>query len=73
MDSTAANTLETVLYDLSARGITLLACNAQMQPASLMRRAGLLDTMGPHSLQADRAGALARAREMIDAAQTAGA
>ena len=73
MDSTAANTLETVLYDLSARGITLLACNAQVQPASLMRRAGLLDTMGPHSLQADRAGALARAREIIDAAQTAGA
>jgi hypothetical protein len=65
--------LETVLYDLSARGITLLACNAQVQPASLMRRAGLLDTMGPHSLHTDRAGALARAREMIEAAQTAGA
>jgi len=72
MDSTSANTLETVLYDLYARGITLLACNAQVQPASLMRRSGLLDAMGPHSLHANRAGALVRAREIMDAAQTAG-
>jgi len=72
MDSTSANTLETVLYDLYARGITLLACNAQVQPASLMRRSGLLDAMGPHSLHANRAGALARAREIMDATQTAG-
>jgi SulP family sulfate permease len=67
MDSTAANTLESVLYQLYARGITLLACNAQPQPASLMRRSGLLDAMGPHSLHGDRAAALARARELTAA------
>jgi SulP family sulfate permease len=67
MDSTAASTLETVLYELYARGITLLACNAHPQPASLMRRSGLLDAMGPHSLHANRAAALTRAREIIAA------
>ncbi|NBR30510.1 MAG: STAS domain-containing protein, partial [Betaproteobacteria bacterium] len=67
MDSTAANTLETVVYELYARGITVLACNAHPQPASLMRRSGLLDAMGPHGLHADRAGAIARARELTAA------
>ena len=67
MDSTAASTLETVLYELYARGITLLACNAHQQPASLMRRSGLLDAMGPHGLHADRASALARAQELTAA------
>ena len=67
MDSTAASTLETVLFDLYARGTTLLACNAHQQPASLMRRSGLLDAMGPHSLHSSLAAALARAQEIIAA------
>ena len=67
MDSTAASTLESVLFDLYGRGIMLLVCNAHPQPASLMRRAGLIDAMGPHSLHADRASALARARELLAA------
>jgi len=67
MDSTAASTLETVLFDLYARGTTLLACNAHQQPASLMRRSGLLDAMGPQSLHSSLAAALARAQEIIAA------
>lgn len=65
MDSTAVNTLETVRNELRARGVYLLVCGAQQQPASLMRRSGLLEAMGSHSLFASREAALARAREIV--------
>jgi SulP family sulfate permease len=68
MDSTAANTLETVHNELRGRGGILLVCNAHQQPASLMQRAGLLDAMGVHSLLKNRTAALARAQELLNAA-----
>jgi SulP family sulfate permease len=67
MDSTATNTLETVYDALRERGVSLLICAAHTQPASLMRQSGLLEAMGPHSLFADRAAALAHARQIITA------
>jgi SulP family sulfate permease len=63
MDSTATSTLQTVYDGLRARGIYLLICGAHAQPASLMQQSGLLDAMEPHSVFADRAAALVRARE----------
>ncbi len=64
MDSTATHSLEIAHHDLHARGVTLILCGAHTQPASLIRQAGLLDVMEAQQVVADRAAALANAKQI---------
>ena len=73
LDSSGLAVLLQLGRDLARRGIALWLVEAHPQPASLMRRGGLLDALGPERLQPDLAAVLARLAEAApDAAAPSG-
>lgn len=73
LDSSGLAVLLQLGRDLTRRGIALWLVEAHPQPASLMRRGGLLDALGPERLQPDLAAVLARlAAAAPDAAAPSG-
>ncbi|MDB5810141.1 MAG: C4-dicarboxylic acid transporter DauA [Betaproteobacteria bacterium] len=67
IDSTATHALEMAHLVLSSRGVTLLVCGASQQPATLIRQSGLSEMLSQDGLLADRAAAIARARNILQA------
>jgi SulP family sulfate permease len=65
LDSTCQDTLESLRRSLEKRGATLLLCDANEQPLSLMRRSGFLAKLGEINLLPDLTAAVGRARELL--------
>ncbi len=65
LDSTCLDTLEGINRGLRKRGATLVLCDANEHPLSLMRRSGFLEELGVDNLQPDLASGLGRARELL--------
>jgi SulP family sulfate permease len=73
LDSTCLDTLEGINRGLRKRGATLVLCDANEHPLSLMRRSGFLEELGVENLQPDLASGLGRARELLAGAGGAAA
>ena len=65
LDSTCLDTLEGLHRSLRKRGATLLLCDANEHPLSLMRRSGFLEKLGKENLLADLPSALGRAESLL--------
>ena len=65
LDTTGMEGLESLCRNLHKRGCALILCNLNTQPASLIRRSGFGDEVGPNNLCGDLYGALARARQLL--------
>ena len=61
IDTTGMDTLNVLRKTLARRKCTLVLCDANDQPLSLIRRSGFLEKLGPQNLQPDLVAALARA------------
>ncbi len=61
IDTTGMDTLDVLRKTLAKRKCTLMLCDANDQPLSLIRRSGFLEKLGPQNLQPDLVAALARA------------
>jgi SulP family sulfate permease len=68
MDATALNALENVRERLVSAGGTLVLSGAHHQPLAMMVKAGFVDRTGRKNIRANFDEALARAREILDAA-----
>ena len=64
VDTTGLDTLDAVRRALVKRGAALVLCDLAVQPASLMRRGGLLAALGEKNITADLASALTRATQL---------
>ena len=64
VDTTGLDTLDVVRKTLARRGTTLVLCDVNRQPLSLMQRAGYLDKLGEGNLQPHLPAAIARAEEL---------
>ncbi|MDR3214608.1 MAG: STAS domain-containing protein [Azoarcus sp.] len=71
IDTTGLDILQTLHRTLEKRGATLLLCNADKQPASLIRRSGFLERLGPENFLPNLAAALERARQIQGSAEKA--
>jgi SulP family sulfate permease len=67
LDTTCLDALEALHRSLEKRGATLLLCDANDQPLSLMRRSGYLETLGKENLLPDLAAAISRAQTLLRA------
>jgi SulP family sulfate permease len=65
LDSTCLDTLEGLRRSLRKRDATLLLCDANGHPLSLMRRSGFLAKLGQENLLADLPAALGRAAALL--------
>ncbi len=65
LDTTCLDTLETLQHGLAKRGTTLLICDANEQPLSLMRRSGFVALLGVENLLPDLDAALGRAEALL--------
>jgi SulP family sulfate permease len=65
LDTTGMEGLESLCRNLHKRGCALILCNLNTQPASLIRRSGFGDEVGPNNLCSDLYSALARARQLL--------
>ncbi len=65
VDTTGLETLETLRKSLARHGATLILCDLNQQPASLIARAGFTDTLGVANLLPNLAAALDRARALM--------
>ena len=61
IDTTGMDTLDVLRKILAKRKCTLVLCDANDQPLSLIRRSGFLEKLGAQNLQPDLVAALARA------------
>ena len=61
VDTTGLETLDALRRGLARRGCTLILCDINEQPRSLMKRAGFADTVGADNLLPNLAAALKRA------------
>jgi SulP family sulfate permease len=68
LDATALRVLEDVLAQCRRQGTGLVLSGVQPQPSSVLRRAGYLERLGADNVTEDVARALARARELMAAA-----
>ena len=64
VDTTGLDTLDVLRKTLARRGTTLVLCDVNRQPLSLMQRAGYLDKLGEGNLQPHLPAAIARAEEL---------
>jgi len=71
VDTTGLESLETLHRNLARRGATLILCDVNQQPASLIARAGFINTLGSANLLPDLPAAIERAGFLI--ASTRGA
>jgi SulP family sulfate permease len=67
LDSTCLDMLESLRRGLAKRGATLVLCDANEQPLSLLKRTGFIDRLGLDNLARDLEGALVRARALLAA------
>jgi len=67
LDTTCLDTLESLHHSLEKRGATLLLCDANEQPLSLMRRSGFLEKLGAENLLPDFGAAASRAGALLGA------
>jgi SulP family sulfate permease len=67
LDTTCLDALEVLRRGLEKRGGTLVLCDANNQPLSLMRRSGFLGKLGAENLLPDLGAAAARARLLLAA------
>ena len=70
VDTTGMDTLDVLRKTLARRGSTLVLCDVNNQPLSLIRRSGFLAKLGADNLQPHLPAAIARAEELT--AQRAG-
>jgi SulP family sulfate permease len=59
------DTLDVLRKTLARRGSTLVLCDANDQPLSLIRRSGFLVKLGAGNLQPHLPAAIARAEELL--------
>ena len=71
VDTTGLESLETLHKNLARRGATLVLCDVNQQPASLIARAGFINTLGSANLLPDLPAAIERAGFLL--ASTRGA
>jgi len=71
VDTTGLESLETLHRNLARRGATLILCDVNQQPASLIARAGFINTLGSANLLPDLPAAIERAGFLL--ASTRGA
>jgi SulP family sulfate permease len=64
VDTTGLDTLDVLRKTLARRGSTLVLCDVNRQPLSLMQRAGYLAKLGEGNLQPHLPAAIARAEEL---------
>ena len=64
VDTTGLDTLDVLRKTLARRGCTLLVCDVNHQPLSLMQRAGFLAKLGEGNVQPHLPAAIARAEEL---------
>jgi len=67
LDTTCLDTLEALHRSLDKRGATLLLCDANTQPLSLMCRSGFLEKLGKENLVTDLPAAASRAATLLRA------
>jgi len=65
LDTTCLDALEALHRSLEKRGATLLLCDANDQPLSLMRRSGFLEKLGKENLLRDLPAAVNRAEILL--------
>jgi len=65
LDTTGLETLELVCRNLRKHGATLILCDLNKQPASIIRRSGFLRHLGPDNLADSLEHALIRARQLL--------
>ena len=68
IDTTGMDTLGVLRKTIARRGGTLVLCDVNDQPLSLIRRSGFLAKLGADNLQPDLPAALARAQVLSKAA-----
>ena len=68
IDTTGLDALAALHRSLKRRGATLVLCDVNQQPRSLITRAGFIDTLEPANLLPNLAAALRRARQLLPAA-----
>ena len=64
IDTTCLDTLDVLRRALAKRGAVLILCDLAAQPASLLRRGGLLQQLGEQNVLPDLAAALRRAAQL---------
>ena len=64
IDTTCLDTLDVLRRALAKRGAALILCDLAAQPASLLRRGGLLQQLGEQNVLPDLAAALRRAAQI---------
>ena len=62
IDTTGLDILQTLHRNLTRRGATLILCDLNEQPGSLIRRSGFVERMGEHNIAANITDALLRAQ-----------
>lgn len=67
LDTTGVETMELLCNTLRKRGATLILCNPNPQPRSLIHRSGFLDHLGSDNLTSTLEQALTRARQLLQA------
>ena len=65
MDTTGLEAMEALHKTLARQGATLLLCNLNAQPGSLILRSGFREVIGEDNLCGDLYGALARAKQIL--------
>ncbi|NTV11045.1 MAG: SulP family inorganic anion transporter, partial [Zoogloea sp.] len=65
LDTTGLEALEGLQKGLARRGCTLVLCNLNSQPGSLLFRSGFLEHLGEDNVSKDIYSAMARAREIL--------
>jgi SulP family sulfate permease len=68
LDTTCLDALEALHRNLARRGATLVLCDANDQPLSLMRRSGFAVLLGKENLVPDLRAAIGRAEELLKTA-----
>lgn len=64
IDTTGLDILQTLQRNLDRRGITLVLCDLNAQPRSIILRSGFLDTLGADNVTGSLADALMRAQRL---------
>jgi SulP family sulfate permease len=64
IDTTGLDILQTLHRNLSKRGITLILCDLNAQPGSIVARSGFLEKLGEYNIASNIADALIRAQQI---------
>jgi len=64
IDTTGLDILQTLHRNLQKRGITLILCDLNAQPGSIVARSGFLEKLGEYNIASNIADALIRAQQI---------